>query len=79
VVTLHRIQDAVSRVGSQRVIWGTDGPHNTPDTATFASISLGSVRMLGLGEAAEGDVLSGSIMRLIGQPTAAPRSLRGDA
>jgi len=66
VVMLHRIQDAVSRVGSQRVIWGTDGPHKTPDTATYARLSLGSVRMLNLGKAAEADVLGGSIMRLIG-------------
>jgi len=66
VVMLHKIQDAVSRVGSERVIWGTDGPHKTPDTANYARLSLGSVRMLNLGKTAEADVLGGSIMRLIG-------------
>jgi len=67
VVMLHKIQDAVSRVGSKRVIWGTDGPHRTPDIINFARLALDSVRMLNLGKGAESDVLGGSIMQLIGR------------
>jgi len=66
VVMLHKVQDAVQRVGSERVIWGTDGPHKTPDTTNFARLSLDSVRVLNLGKRAEADVLGGSIMKLIG-------------
>jgi predicted TIM-barrel fold metal-dependent hydrolase len=66
VVMLHMIQQAVARVGSGRVIWGTDGPHQTPDTTNFARISLDSVRMLHLAAQAEADVLGGSILRLLG-------------
>ena len=29
VVLVYKIKDAVDRIGSSRVIWGTDGPHKT--------------------------------------------------
>ena len=66
VVLTWKIREAVLRIGSSRVIWGTDGPHPCPDTATFARDELAKVRALGLPPADEQAVLGGSIARLIG-------------
>jgi len=65
VALVRRIAEAVRRVGSHRVIWGTDGPHQSPDTVSFARLSLDTIRGLHLDEAAERDVLGGSIARLL--------------
>jgi hypothetical protein len=66
VVLLHKIKEAVQRAGAQKVIWGTDGPHQTPDTVAYAQLSLDSIRMLRLAEHAERQVLGGSISGLLG-------------
>jgi hypothetical protein len=65
VVLLYKIKAAVARIGSERVVWGIDGPHPAPDLASYAKLSLDSIRMLDLGEVAERDVLGGSIARLL--------------
>lgn len=66
VVLLWRIRDAVDRIGSHRLIWGTDGPHPTPDTAAFARLEIAKIRSLDLGAEAEADILGGNIRRLLG-------------
>jgi len=66
VVLLDKIKDAVVRVGSSKVIWGTDGPHEDPDTATFARKELEKIRTLSLTRKAEQDLLGGSVATLLG-------------
>ncbi|MCJ7749628.1 MAG: amidohydrolase [Armatimonadetes bacterium] len=66
VVLLDMIKDAVVRVGSSRVIWGTDGPHKDPDTVTFASKELEKIQILGLTRKAEQDLLGGTVGKLLG-------------
>ncbi len=66
VVQSWKIREAVQRIGASRVIWGTDGPHPCPDTATFARDELAKVRQLKLPPADEEAVLGGSIARLLG-------------
>jgi hypothetical protein len=66
VVTLWKLKDAVLRLGSKRVIWGTDGPHRTPEIASFVRIEMDKVRMLKLGEEAEHDIFGGSLASLLG-------------
>jgi hypothetical protein len=66
VVLLYKIQQAVARVGSERVLWGIDGPHMNPDLVSYARYSLDGIRMLKLAEADERNVLGGSIAKLIG-------------
>lgn len=66
VVLLNNIKDAVARVGSSKVIWGTDGPHQDPDTAAFARKELEKIRTLGLTGKEERDVLGGSVAKLLG-------------
>lgn len=66
VVTLWKIKDAAVRLGSKRLIWGTDGPLRTPDIASFVQIEMDKVRMLKLGKEAEQDILGGSLASLLG-------------
>lgn len=66
VVLTWRIADAVRRVGSARVLFGTDGPHPAPNLAEKARNDIQQVRMAGLSPEDEQAVLGGSIARLLG-------------
>jgi len=66
VVQSWKIREAVQRIGSSRIVWGTDGPHPCPDTATYARDELARVRALRLAPADEEAVLGGTISRLLG-------------
>ena len=57
---------AVERIGSHRVTFGTDGPHEEPDTVGFARRELEKVRSLGLRPEDERNVMGGTIARLLG-------------
>ena len=65
VVLPRKIREAVRRVGSARVVFGTDGPHEQPDAAAFARKELGKILALDLTEAEKADVLGNSIARLL--------------
>ena len=65
VVLLQKIKDAIARIGAERLLWGTDGPHKKPDTAGFARAELAKVRSLGLEPGDEQEILSGTISRLL--------------
>ncbi|MFW6158269.1 MAG: amidohydrolase family protein, partial [Planctomycetota bacterium] len=66
VVLPQKIRDAVRRVGSKRVTWGTDGPRKTPEPADFARIELAKVRAVPLEPTETADVLGGTIAALLG-------------
>jgi len=66
VVLIHKISEAVQRVGSARVLYGSDGPHLDPDTWGFARKELTKVSSLGLDPVDETAVLGGSISTLLG-------------
>ncbi len=66
VVMLHKIEDAARQVGVERILWGTDGPHNQPDTVTFARTELDKVRELDLNPTDKAGILGGSIATLLG-------------
>ena len=68
VVLLPKIAEAAARIGSARVIWGTDGPHPAPDTAGFARAEIEKVTSLHLAPEVEQDLLGGSIARLLSVP-----------
>jgi len=65
VVTLWKIEDAVRRVGSERVVFGMDGPHKTPDVFAFARHELDKVNRLDLTDQQKQDVLGGTIARIL--------------
>jgi predicted TIM-barrel fold metal-dependent hydrolase len=66
VVLPEKIADAVRRIGSRQVIFGTDGPQAAPDTAEFARAEVRKIRDLRLAPEDEREVLGGSIARLLG-------------
>jgi predicted TIM-barrel fold metal-dependent hydrolase len=65
VVLTHKVPEAVARLGSDRLLFGTDGPHQAPDTVGFARAALGQIRGLGLDPADESAILGGTIARLL--------------
>jgi len=65
VVITSKISEAVGRIGSGRVIFGTDGPHEVPDTVTYASDELDKIRKLDLNPRDEAAVLGGTISDLL--------------
>lgn len=65
VVLTHKIVEAVQRVGSDRMIFGTDGPHEEPDTVSFAKRELEKIKALKLNSKDEENLLGKSIMRLL--------------
>lgn len=56
-----KIREAVNRVGSDRVVWGSDTPSIHP------RVELQRVRVAGLTPEQEADVLGNTILRLVGR------------
>lgn len=69
MVTLWKIEEAVRRIGAQRTIFGTDGPHPTPDTVSYARIAIENVRSLDLTAGQQAEIFGGTIARLLGLAT----------
>jgi predicted TIM-barrel fold metal-dependent hydrolase len=65
VVIPKKITEAIHRIGSNRVIFGTDGPHEAPDTIGFARAELDKIRILNLNPNDEAMVLGSAIAELI--------------
>lgn len=66
VTLTHKIKEAVAKVGANRVVFGTDGPHEEPDTVGFARRELDKIRSLNLDPEDEKAVLGGAILKLLG-------------
>ncbi|HIE27424.1 TPA: hypothetical protein EYP66_09075 [Candidatus Poribacteria bacterium] len=66
VVIPKKITEAVHRIGSNRVIFGTDGPHEAPDTIGFARAELDKIRELPLNPNDKTAILGGAIAALLG-------------
>jgi len=60
VLLYQKIEEAVQRVGSKRILFGTDGPpvHPAPEIA--------KIRILRIPEAAKADILGLNAARLLG-------------
>ena len=65
VVLVNKIEEAVRRIGSKRMIWGTDGPHPKPDLVTFAREELEKIRRLDIPEEDKDNLLGGTILQLL--------------
>jgi predicted TIM-barrel fold metal-dependent hydrolase len=65
VVLTHKIREAVNKVGSNRIVFGTDGPHKDPDTVSFAAREINKIRNLKLDPKDEENILSGSILEIL--------------
>ncbi len=65
VVIPKKVTEAIYRIGSNRVIFGTDGPHKNPNTIGFARAELDKIRALDLNPDDEAAVLGGAIAELL--------------
>lgn len=66
VVLVEKIDKAVEEVGVGRVIWGTDGPSNSPDPVTFTLSEMEKVKRLKLTGEEKAQIFGGNISRLLG-------------
>lgn len=66
VIIMNKIKEAVERLGAKRIIFGIDGPHEMPDTITFARTELDKIRTLDLDPQDEIYILGGNIATLLG-------------
>ena len=65
VVLTHKIREAVHKIGSNRIVFGTDGPHKDPDTVSFAAREINKIRNLNLDPEDEENILGGSILEIL--------------
>jgi len=65
VVLVDKIKEAVDRIGSDRVIFGIDGPHESPDTVTYARTEIDKILKLNLDLRDESAILGGNITALL--------------
>lgn len=65
VILGWKIEDAVRRIGAERILFGTDGPHTAPDLNAFARAAIKQVHMLELSERDKSLILGGSIAALL--------------
>lgn len=65
VLLTGKIRDAVERIGSDRIVFGTDGPQEKPDTVSFARREIEKIKSLNLDPEDERMILSGSITELL--------------
>lgn len=60
------ITEAVSRIGAERIIFGSDGPHIMPDLVTFVSEPIRQIKSLALSAADEAMIFGGAAAQLLG-------------
>jgi predicted TIM-barrel fold metal-dependent hydrolase len=65
VVVVEKISEAVRRIGSNRLVWGSDGPDRQPDTIAYARRELDKIRRLNLSEEDKANILGQTIFRLL--------------
>ncbi len=65
IVLGWKVEDAVRRVGSDRILFGTDGPHPTPDIEDFGRIEVAKVNMLALSARDKENIFAGTLSKLL--------------
>ncbi len=64
VVLLQKIEKAVAEIGSDRMLWGTDGPDKKPDTVAFARTELDKILDLRISQEDKANILGQTARRL---------------
>jgi len=65
VLLVDKIEKAISVVGYEKIIWGTDGPSNQPDPVSFTRKEMEKVLKLGIEERKKRAILGENIANLL--------------
>ena len=65
VVVNWKIEDAVQRLGSERLLFGTDGPYPTPDPISRATGEINRLRTLRLSDEEKANIFGLNAVRLL--------------
>ena len=68
VVLVDKLQEAVSRLGAKRLVWGTDGPYKNPTIVGYARTELDKIRKLRISDADRDLILGGNVARALSLP-----------
>lgn len=69
VELVSKIDEAVRRVGADKLVWGTDGPYENPDLVTYIQNELDKVRKRSIPQEDKDKILGGTIARILKLPT----------
>ncbi len=59
------MEEAVKRIGAERMIWGTDGPHKNPNLNAYARFEMEKVMSLDIPQADKDKILGGNITKML--------------
>lgn len=65
VILLDKIVEATKRLGAERLIFGTDGPHKKPTLIEYARRELDKIKNLPLTSEEKNLILGGSIIKIL--------------
>lgn len=65
VALFNKVEEAISRVGAKRLVWGTDGPFKNPDVVTYARTELDKILTLKISDADKELILGGNVVRAL--------------
>ncbi|MEM1602235.1 MAG: amidohydrolase family protein [Candidatus Bathyarchaeia archaeon] len=66
VLLTHKIREAAEKVGSNRIVFGTDGPQREPDTVSFTIKEVRKIKSLNLKTEDEENILGRTILEILG-------------
>lgn len=65
VALVYKIEEAAKKLGADRLVWGTDGPHNNPNAVAYARAAIDQILELNLSDADKQKILGGNLSRLL--------------
>jgi predicted TIM-barrel fold metal-dependent hydrolase len=66
VALVYKIEEAAQKVGADKLIWGTDGPHKNPNLNAYAQFEIEKVQRLTIPQADKDRILGGNIVKILG-------------
>lgn len=65
VSLVFKMEEAVKKIGAEKMIWGTDGPHMNPNLNAYARFEMGKVTSLDIPQADKDKILGGNITKML--------------
>ena len=65
VALVFKMEEAVRKIGADKMIWGTDGPHKNPSLNAYARFEMEKVQRLDVPQADKDKILGGNITKML--------------